>query len=121
MVSHCCWKMSLPATRRPVWNPRGRSRLCEVAFPDGYAPIPKERIGHMHLKDVKRGANGNYEWEAMGRGIIDYLDQFRALVKDGYSGTMSLETHWTGGGTPEESSRQSMAGTKALLRKALAA
>src|SRR6266850_1779044 len=103
------------------WDPGNAAYRGEVAFPDGYAPIPKERIGHMHLKDVKRGANGNFEWEAMGRGIIDYLNQFRALVKDGYSGTMSLETHWTGGGTPEESSRQSMAGTKELLQKALAA
>jgi hypothetical protein len=39
-------------------------------------------------------------------------------MRDGYRGTMSLETHWNGGGTPEESSRISMAGTKELLRKA---
>jgi L-ribulose-5-phosphate 3-epimerase len=101
------------------WDPGNAAYRGEVAFPDGYTPIPKERIAHMHLKDVKRGANGGYEWEAMGRGIIDYAGQFRALLKDGYSGTMSLETHWTGGGTPEESSRQSMAGTKELLRKAV--
>jgi len=31
---------------------------------------------------------------------------------------MSLETHWKGADTMEESSRQSMAGTKELLRKA---
>ncbi len=103
------------------WDPGNAAYRGEVAFPDGYTPIPKQRIGHMHLKDVKRGPNGNFEWEAMGRGIIDYAGQFRALVKDGYSGTMSLETHWTGGGSQEESSRQSMAGTKELLRKALAA
>jgi L-ribulose-5-phosphate 3-epimerase len=103
------------------WDPGNAAYRGEVAFPDGYAPIPKQRIGHMHLKDVKRGANGNFEWEAMGRGIIDYAGQFRALAKDGYSGTMSLETHWTGAGSQEESSRQSMAGTKELLRKALAA
>ena len=103
------------------WDPGNAAYRGEVAFPDGYTPIPKERIGHMHLKDVKRVAIGKFEWEAMGRGIIDYLGQFKALIKDGYSGTMSLETHWTGGGTPEESSRQSMAGTKELLQKALAA
>ncbi len=40
------------------------------------------------------------------------------MMKDGYRGTMSLETHWSGGGTPEECSRVSMAGTKDLLRKA---
>jgi hypothetical protein len=40
------------------------------------------------------------------------------MMRDGYRGTMSLETHWNGAGNMEESSRQSMAGTKALLRKA---
>jgi len=65
-----------------------------------------------------RKADGSYEWAAMGRGIIDYAGQFRALLKAGYSGTMSLETHWRGAGSAEESSRQSMAGMKELLRAA---
>jgi sugar phosphate isomerase/epimerase len=100
------------------WDPGNAAYRGEVAFPDGYAPIPKDRIGHMHLKDVRRKPDGSYAWEAMGRGLIDYTGQFKALLKDGYTGTMSLETHWTGAGSPEECSRQSMAGTKDLLRKA---
>jgi sugar phosphate isomerase/epimerase len=72
----------------------------------------------MHLKDVARKADGSFEWAAMGRGIIDYAGQFRAMLEAGYSGTMSLETHWKGAGTEEESSRQSMAGMKELLKKA---
>jgi sugar phosphate isomerase/epimerase len=54
----------------------------------------------------------------MGKGIIDWAGQFRALAKDGYRGTVSLETHWRGGGTPEESTRQSMAGMNRLLKSA---
>jgi sugar phosphate isomerase/epimerase len=54
----------------------------------------------------------------MGRGLIDYEGQFRSLLQSGYSGTVSLETHWRGAGSAEESSRQSMAGMKALLKKA---
>jgi sugar phosphate isomerase/epimerase len=54
----------------------------------------------------------------MGRGIIDYIGQFRALAQAGYRGTISLETHWKGGGSAEESSRQSFAGMKELLGKA---
>jgi sugar phosphate isomerase/epimerase len=100
------------------WDPGNAARLGDKAFPEGYALLPRERIGHMHLKDVKRNADGTYDWECMGRGIIDYEAQFRAMLRDGYSGTMSLETHWNGAGNMEESSRQSMAGTKALLRKA---
>jgi sugar phosphate isomerase/epimerase len=100
------------------WDPGNAARLGDKVFPEGYELLPKERIGHMHLKDVKRDANGDYAWECMGRGIIDYRGQFRAMLRDGYRGTMSLETHWKGAGSMEESSRQSMAGAKELLREA---
>jgi len=100
------------------WDPGNAARLGDKVFPEGYAMLPKDRIGHMHLKDVQRTANGGYAWECMGRGIIDYAEQFRVMMRDGYRGTMSLETHWNGAGNMEESSRQSMAGTKELLRKA---
>jgi len=100
------------------WDPGNAGKLGDQAFPDGYALLPKDRIGHMHLKDVMRKADGTYDWECMGRGIIDYARQFRAMLRDGYHGTMSLETHWNGAGNMEDSSRQSMAGTKELLRKA---
>jgi len=100
------------------WDPGNAAFRGETAFPDGFEKLPKERIGHMHCKDVVRKADGSYEWAAMGRGIIDYTGQFRALLKAGYSGTMSLETHWRGAGSAEESSRQSMAGMKELLRAA---
>ena len=100
------------------WDPGNAAYRGEIAFPDGFKNIPKERIGHMHCKDVSRKADGSFEWAAMGRGIIDYVGQFRAMAQAGYSGTMSLETHWRGGGTEEESSRQSFAGMKELLSKA---
>lgn len=100
------------------WDPGNAAYRGETAFPDGFANIPKDRIGHMHLKDVARKADGTYEWAAMGRGIIDYVGQFKAMVQAGYAGTMSLETHWRGAGSEEESSRQSWAGTKELLGKA---
>lgn len=100
------------------WDPGNAAYRGEIAFPDGFQKIPIERIGHMHCKDVVRKADGAYEWAAMGRGIIDYLGQFRALLQAGYRGTMSLETHWNGGGSPEECSRQSFAGMKEQLTKA---
>lgn len=100
------------------WDPANAAMRGDKVFPEGYALLPKERIGHTHLKDVKRNADGTFAWECMGRGMIDYVGQFRALMRDGYRGTMSLETHWNGAGNTEESSRQSMAGTKTLLRTA---
>jgi sugar phosphate isomerase/epimerase len=113
---------TLAAVRSPNlklnWDPGNAAARGEVPFPDGYALLPKDRIGYMHCKDVVRKPDGATEWAAMGHGIIDYIGQFRALKKDGYRGVLSLETHWHGAGTPEESTRQSMAGMKDLLRRA---
>jgi sugar phosphate isomerase/epimerase len=100
------------------WDPGNAASVGEIAYPDGYSHLPKARIGYMHCKDVVRGATGKYEWMKMGGGIIDYVAQYRALKKDGYRGVVSLETHWRGAGTPEESTRQSMAGMKVLLLRA---
>jgi len=113
---------TLGAVRSPNfklnWDAGNAASRGEIAYPDGYQHLPKNRIGYMHCKDVVRGAGDKYEWMKMGAGIIDYVGQFRALKKDGYRGVVSLETHWRGAGTPEESSRQSMAGMKDLLRRA---
>ncbi|MGA8067986.1 MAG: sugar phosphate isomerase/epimerase family protein [Terriglobales bacterium] len=99
------------------WDPGNAAASGEKPYPDGYDRLPKERIGHCHCKDaVKRG--NEYEWEAMGRGIIDWEGQFKALRRDGYRYAVSLETHWDGGGSPEESSRQSWLGMKKLLQAA---
>src|SRR5450755_664136 len=103
------------------WDPGNSVMQGDVPFPQGYDRLPKERIGHVHCKDVARKPDGKYEWAAMGRGVIDWVGQFRALKRDGYHYAVSLETHWRGAGTPEESSRQSWAGMKEQLQKAGAA
>jgi len=101
------------------WDPGNAAMRGEVAYPDGYNKLPKERIGHVHCKDIQKKANGNgQEWAAMGRGTIDWVGQFRALKQQGYHYATSLETHWRGAGTPEESTRQSWAGMKEELEKA---
>jgi sugar phosphate isomerase/epimerase len=99
------------------WDPANAAASGEIPYPDGYHLLPKDRIGQCHCKDtVKRGAN--YDWLPMGRGIIDWVGQFKALARDGYRYAVSLETHWDGGGTAEESSRQRWAGMKGLLHRA---
>ncbi len=103
------------------WDPGNAAARGESPFPDGYNLLPKARIGYMHCKDLVRKPDGTTAWAAMGKGVIDYVGQFRALRRDGYRGVLSLETHWRGAGTPEESSRQSMAGMKDLLRRAASA
>jgi L-ribulose-5-phosphate 3-epimerase len=101
------------------WDPGNAASRGEKVFPDGYALLPKERIGHCHCKDVTKKADSNsYDWAAMGRGVIDWTGQFAALKRDGYHFAVSLETHWRGAATPEESTRQSWAGMKDELQKA---
>src|SRR6266481_2471131 len=93
------------------WDPGNAAERDEKPYPDGYNLLPKERIGHCHCKDAARKPDGSgYQWAAMGGGIIDWVGQFKALKRDGYHFAVSLETHWRGGGTPEESTRQSWAG-----------
>ena len=99
------------------WDPGNAATLGETPYPDGYPLLPKDRIGHCHCKDaVKKGKK--YDWAPMGGGIIDWAGQFRALKRDGYHFAVSLETHWSGGGSPEQSSRKSWAGMKKLLEQA---
>jgi L-ribulose-5-phosphate 3-epimerase len=101
------------------WDPGNAASRGEIPYPDGYALLPKERIGHCHCKDVTKKADGkDYEWATMGRGVIDWRGQFAALKHDGYKLGVSLETHWRGAGTPEESTRQSWAGMKDALQNA---
>jgi L-ribulose-5-phosphate 3-epimerase len=101
------------------WDPGNAAARGEIAYPDGFELLPNNRVGHCHCKDVvlKSGGEG-FEWMPVGKGIIDWVGQFQALKKAGYDLGVSLETHWHGADTPEESSRQSWAGMKADLQRA---
>src|SRR5580658_3317685 len=101
------------------WDPGNAATFPgNTPYPDGYNLLPKNRIGHCHCKDVKREAGGKSEWAPVGAGVIDWVGQFRAFVRDGYRYAVSLETHWRGAGTPEASTRISMKGLKETLAKA---
>ena len=102
------------------WDPGNAAEHDEIPYPDGYNLLPKNRIGHCHCKDAKKKSDGKWGWAPMGGGTIDWPGQFAALKRDGYHFAVSLETHWRGAGTPEESTRQSWAGMKEDLRKATA-
>ena len=101
------------------WDPGNAAAVGEEAFPTGYAALPKHRIGHCHCKDVVK-SNGKFEWAAMGKGIVDWVGQFKALKGDGYHFAVSLETHWHGVGSAEDSTVASWAGMKEALKKASA-
>jgi sugar phosphate isomerase/epimerase len=104
---------------RCVWDPGNAFQLDERPFPDGYNTL-KEWIVHVHVKDARRvaGSGGKVEhpWTVVGAGDIDFAGQFRALVEDGYSGVVSLETHYRNpAGDAESSSRECLDGIRRIL------
>jgi len=101
------------------WDPGNAYDAGETPYPPGYDALDKSRIFHMHLKDGVPGQKGQVEWAPIGGGKIDFVGQFRALIKDGYKGTMSLETHYLNAAKDKEaSSRESMEGLLKVIRAA---
>ena len=101
------------------WDPGNAYDAGETPYPNGYDGLDKSRIFHMHLKDGVPGEKGGVEWAPIGSGKIDFVGQFRALIKDGYKGTMSLETHYLNAAKDKEaSSRESMDGLLKVIREA---
>jgi sugar phosphate isomerase/epimerase len=82
--------------------------------------LPKDRIHHCHCKNALQNGTDKSKiaWSPVDKGYIDWAAQFRALKQAGYSDAVSLETHWHGGGTAEESTRISWAGMKQKLVEA---
>ncbi len=101
------------------WDPGNAVMRGELdAFPAGWDLLPKNRIHHCHCKNAVKSDAGKIEWAPVDKGYIDWVAQFRALKQGGYTDAVSLETHWHGGGTPEQSTRISWAGMKEALVKA---
>ena len=99
------------------WDPANAVMRGELdAFPGGWEALPKDRIHHCHCKNAVKSAEGKIEWSPVDKGFIDWAAQFRALKQIGFRDAVSLETHWHGAATPEESSRISWAGMKQALK-----
>jgi len=99
------------------WDPANAVMRGELdAFPAAWEILPKNRIHHCHCKNAVKNADGKIEWSPVDKGIVDWAAQFLALRKLGYHEAISLETHWRGTGTPEESSRICWAGMKQALK-----
>ncbi len=87
-----------------IWDPANAVVSGEKAFPEGYAKLPVSRIQHVHAKDCTMDGHQPL-WCAIGEGVVGWRGQVDALVRDGYQGWLSLETHWQGpGGNKHEAS-----------------
>ena len=80
-----------------VWDPANCFCSGESPFPEGYAKLPKMRIAHVHAKDCHI-ENQKPVFGPLGTRAIDWKGQIAALRADGYTGWLSLETHWPGPG-----------------------
>jgi len=80
-----------------VWDPANAMVAGEKPFPDGYRILDPVRIAHVHAKDC-RVDDHKPEWGPLGTRSVDWKGQIAALLDDGYTGWISLETHWPGPG-----------------------
>jgi sugar phosphate isomerase/epimerase len=111
----------------------------EISYPDGYAALDKKRIWHVHLKDIRCGATATSKEKAeafkkkgervieqskcetaiVGTGQVDLLGQLRALLRNNYQGTMSLEPEYEAPGvTHSEGTGRSLEALLKLMAKA---
>lgn len=74
--------------------------LGEKPFPDGYAAV-RGWISHVHIKDAIHTPDGP-ACVKIGTGEVDYPALLRALQNDGYTGWLSLETHYRAGAALNE-------------------
>jgi len=94
----------------------------EAPFPEGYQALPKNRIWHLHVKGVQCNSGfKNCDETFADQGQIDLLAQFRALVRDRYQETISLECEFEAPGRSHlETTRRSLEGLLKVMARALA-
>lgn len=88
---------------RVIWDPanhiRGGGSREDAALP-GF----EDRIAHVHLKDV----NGAGTWVCLGDGLVPYGIVLDRLLRSGYGGAFSFETHCRIDGSTEKATRRSL-------------
>ncbi len=104
---------------RGMWDPCNAVHIGEVPYPDGYRQV-RGLFSNMHLKDIKKDpATGKLQYVPIGEGMIDFRGQFTALRKDGYDGTISLESAYLRpDGNKLESTRDCLEGLLKVLKSA---
>ena len=93
----------LPANVGINWDSLNALPLGEKPYPDGYEAVPKDRVWNVHVK---------------GKSLLDYPEHqdwpalLNALDRDGFPGSLELETHIFG----EQQIEGSRASMKEILR-----
>lgn len=95
--------------------------LGEVSCPDGYKTLDPKRIWNLHSKGAQCGPNFTGCKEAFAdEGQIDLKGILRALLRDGYQGTMSLECEFKAPGmNSSETTKRSLEGPLRVMAAAV--
>lgn len=97
------------------WDPcNSLGCACGAPYPDGYE-LAREFVAHCHVKDARLKADGSVEYVLLGQGDMDWVGQFRALIRDGYQGYCVLEPHF---GNRVASSRAAAKAVREILDRA---
>jgi L-ribulose-5-phosphate 3-epimerase len=83
----------LGSGQRPLRPARFRIRMATI-----FCPRNASATATAKTPSKKARSTTGRRWAA---AIIDWAGQFKAFKRDGYRFAVSLETHWNGGGTPE--------------------
>jgi L-ribulose-5-phosphate 3-epimerase len=106
---------------KALWDPCNAfyEDAAERPFPDGYLQV-RDLLVHVHLKDAVRDVGASKpRLTPLGDGSVDVAGQLAALIRDGYNGFVSLETHWRPDALDEQTTR--LPGGRAFSEKAAVA
>lgn len=79
-----------------MWD-GGNAQWADVpAYPEGY-DLVKDRLFHVHVKDIVVEPDGTRHGTTLGKGLVDFRSMFKAMIADGYEGGISLEPHYKAG------------------------
>ena len=96
------------------WDPCNAYFAGQDPFPTGYLEV-RGMIGHVHLKDcISDGPGRAKRYVPIGKGETRIKELLKSLIKDGYQGYVSIETHF---GPKVMSTEACLNGLRSLLQE----
>jgi sugar phosphate isomerase/epimerase len=75
------------------WDPANAYLAGEIPYPHGYEHVRKY-VCNVHAKDALPATDPfRLDYELIGKGMVDWRGQLRALRTDAYNGHVCIETH----------------------------
>jgi L-ribulose-5-phosphate 3-epimerase len=107
---------------RVCWDPANDYVAGGQPDTSGYAAV-RPFVVAAHLKDgrIVDRVEGRTAWAPIGQGEVDSAAQLRHLIRDGFAGLASLETHWAApNGSKADGTRISFEGLLEAAERAVA-